>query len=124
MSRTLATSVVVGGSVYRAGTTPPAEVAGKITNPDCWVEVGESPTPDPAPATPPETDAPGATGDGDAGGAPATTDAESAPEGEPARNATTEAWRAHATALGQEPPEGAKREAIIDALVDAGLVKP
>lgn len=53
MSRELAANVYVDGVLYEAGSTPPKDVAEKITNPKAW---GESSTP--APADPPADDAP------------------------------------------------------------------
>ena len=40
----------------------------------------------------------------------------------PARNATTEEWREHATAVDVAVPEGASRADIIAALTEAGYV--
>lgn len=36
MSRRLKFSVMIGSTVYEAGTEPPEDVAGQITNPDAW----------------------------------------------------------------------------------------
>jgi hypothetical protein len=35
-SKTLARNVIVGGTLYAAGDTPPKDVADQITNPNAW----------------------------------------------------------------------------------------
>lgn len=42
MARKLANTVIVGGVTYAAGSTPPAEVTEKITNPYAWADDGEA----------------------------------------------------------------------------------
>lgn len=131
MARRLRRTVVAGGVVHPAGTTETAALLKAIANPRAWE--GES-DPEPAPAAAPkkstprkkttakvETTTEGDTSEGN--DSPSGSDGaggDQAPE-EPPRGgegATEEAWRAYATGLGIEVPEGAGRDDIV-ALVDA-----
>lgn len=124
MAKRLATNVVLtspnGGTVtYRAGSTPPGEVADRITNPDAWAaedsETEPTPTPSPAPAVNPPNPPSPPTPPSDSGSGTAGE--------EPARNGTTEAWKSYAEGLGQTVEGDAGRDAIIAQLVAAGLIK-
>lgn len=135
MTRRLATSVVLtdvnGGTVtYRAGSTPPDEVAERITNPDAWLpenaEAAEvavvpvvvqqnPPAPSNAPGVNPPNPPPPSTPPADSGSGD--------PGQEPARNGKTEAWKAYAEGLGQAVEADAGRDEIIAQLVAAGLIQ-
>jgi trigger factor len=49
VSRVLRRSVAVGGKVYVGGTTPPTEVAEKVTNAAAWEDGGTSAASSPEP---------------------------------------------------------------------------
>lgn len=101
-------------TVYPAGSTPPANVAEKITNESAWAEEdAEKAVGWPAPAPPQDNSTP-----------PPPPPSDDPPAGdEPARNASTEAWKTYAEGLGQAVEPDAKRDAIIAQLASAGLIK-
>lgn len=62
MARQLAKNVYVGETLYRAGSTPPKDVAEQITNPAAWGDTDAKADSAPAPADPP-ADPPAGGGD-------------------------------------------------------------
>jgi hypothetical protein len=134
MAKRLSTNVVLtnlnGGTVtYRMGSTPPDDVAERITNPDAWVDDTEAPVVvepvvpvivRPTPPGQPSVDLGAA---GAQGTPPPTGDGDPAAGQEPARNGKTEAWKAYAEALGQTVEDDAGRDEIIAQLVAASLIK-
>ncbi|MEF2979099.1 hypothetical protein [Subtercola sp. YIM 133946] len=136
--RTLAAAVHLDGMVYPAGTSVPAEVAERITNPKAW---GDEPTRAES-SVKTAGKAPKSKGSGKkaepkaAPAAPAgAPDASDTASGEtdlvaPPRvgaGSGTDAWRSYALAavakagLNIDIPEGTKRDDIVAALEEAGI---
>lgn len=95
MSRRLKYSVAVGNDIHVAGTSPSAEVAKLITNPDAWEDDDASSSSDPGASfeIPPK----GGAGSG------------------------KEAWADYAAERGVEVDEDATRDEIVAALDAAGV---
>lgn len=124
MARKLARTVTVGGTTYLAGTTPPDEVAAKITVDAAWepADAGDdqAETGDDAEQQRGDGDQNDDAGDGsDEAG---STD----PLQEPprtGRGSTEEAWRGYAQALGvTDVPEDAGRDDVIALLAERGFI--
>lgn len=141
LTRNVMIRVKTGGREAVPAGTPDTDPRTKgITNPKAWVEDGE-PAADPTPPPPKKAPAKrskkadtaataaaaadgakeggdGSESEGDEGaGKP-----EPKPAERPADDADDAAWAAYATALGQEVPEGADKDAIVAQLDEAGLL--
>lgn len=146
MPRVLATDVYVAGQRYAAGTTPPDEIARRITNPAAWGYVVEeevtkviaqpqpgnteppAPRPGPTPIEVPESGGAGArlTPQLDDPQVKVVEDEEKSRLKAPPRSGKgsgIDAWEAFAAVHGVHTDPGAERAEIIAACEQAGLIE-
>lgn len=124
---TLRTHVHVAGRTYLAGTSPPADIAARITNPAAWsqqpanslppsgVDAGQDPPVEAGAAAPSQDSTPAV----DSGAA-----AVPKPPPRSGRGSGLDTWQTFATHHGVDVPADADRETIIAACQRAGLVDP